>query len=319
MSSNKQPAIKVAISSCLLGNTVRYDGGHKRDPYITEQLAAYFDFHSICPEVAIGLGTPRPPIQLRGDPEQPRAVGVHDSNMDVTAALANYGRNVALNLADISGYIFKKNSPSCGLFRVKVYREKAKPPRMGRGIFAKALLEAQHDLPAEEEGRLNDPILLENFILRVYAYHRWQQLRNNGISPAALVRFHTEHKYILMAHGQTHYRKAGQLIAKAGNSDVETTAAAYIEVFMHALSRPSDRKKHTNVLMHALGYLKNSMGSNDKKEFLQLIENYRIGQVPLVVPLTMLKHYLRRFPDPYLNQQYYLNPYPEELKLRNSI
>jgi len=314
------PRPRIGVSSCLLGESVRFDGGHKHNSYITQTLGQFFDFEPLCPEVAIGLDIPRPPIRLVGEPDDPRAVGVKDPTLDVTEALRDYGERMAGELGHISGYIFKRASPSCGMERVKVYDEDGgMPDNSGRGIYARAIMQALPLLPTEEEGRLNDPVLRENFVERVYVYRRWQDITAEGLSPRALVDFHTEHKYLVMTRGHNHYQSLGRLVAEAGRGDIQALGERYIRELMATLSRRATRKRHSNVLMHLMGYLKKHLDGADKQELLELIEAYRRGRVPLVVPLTMLRHHLRRFPNPYLLRQYYLRPHPEELMLRNEI
>lgn len=310
--------IRLGISSCLLGEQVRFDGGHKRDTFINEALGKFFEFIPACPEVAIGLGIPRPPIRLVGDPAAPRAVGVRDPDLDVSDALSNYGKRMGRELGSLSGYIFKKGSPSCGMERVKVYQT-GQPSKAGTGLYARAFMDQQPLLPVEEEGRLGDPVLRENFIERVFAYRRWQELEARGLSAARLVDFHTIHKLNLMAHGTQYYRALGQIVAQAGAKGLRQRGECYINGFMAALKHRATRKRHTNVLMHVMGYLKKNLDHDDKAELLEVIEAYRLGRVPLIVPTTLLKHHFRRHPDPYMARQIYLNPHPPELMLRNSI
>lgn len=312
--------IRIGISSCLLGEQVRFDHGHKRDGYITGTLSAYCEFVPVCPEVAIGLGVPREPIHLVGDPAQPRAVGVRSPERDVTAALLAYGQRMARELDDIAGYIFKSRSPSCGMERVKLYPTGGGAARkMGVGIYARQIMAARPLLPVEEEGRLNDPVLRENFIERVFAYQRWRALLARGLTPARLVRFHTAHKLALMAHGAEQYRALGRLVADAGSRPVDQLAREYGSGFMSALRHRATRKRHTDVLMHLMGFLKHEIDAGDKAEMLELLDAYRNGRVPLVVPITLLKHHFRRHPHSYVEQQVYLEPHPEELMLRNHI
>ncbi len=320
---NHQPSataakIVIGISSCLLGDKVRFDGNHKHDAYITGTLSQVFDFVPLCPEVAIGMGVPRPPIRLTGDSQAPRAVGVKDPALDVTAALTAYGRRMALELEGISAYIFKGKSPSCGMQRVKVYGGGA-PSTQGVGIYAREIMARQPLLPVEEEGRLGDPLLRENFIARVFAYRRWQDLLASGFSVGKLVEFHARHKYVLMAHGSVYYRALGRLVAEAKSQRPGALCERYGAEFMAALRRPATRKRHANVLLHLMGYLKKHIDGGDKAELVEVIESYRLGRVPLIVPITLLKHYFRRFPDDYIAKQVYLNPHPAELMLRNGI
>ena len=313
------PAIRVATSSCLLGEEVRFDGGHKHNGYLTKTLARYFEFVPFCPEVAIGLGVPRPPIRLMLKGKEARVVGVADPTLDVTEDLVEYGRSVAARLDDISGYIFKRGSPSCGMERVKIYSEKGMPVESGAGFFAKTIMEERPLMPVEEEGRLMDPILRENFVERVFVYHRWQCLCRSGLTPAKLVDFHTKHKFSVLAHDEPVYRELGQLVAQAGSADLPQLAERYARLLMTVMKKRATRKLHSNVLTHMMGYLKDKIDGGDKTELLDIIDKYRHGQIPLIVPITLLKHHLRRHPDEYIARQYYLNPHPEELMLRNSL
>jgi uncharacterized protein YbgA (DUF1722 family)/uncharacterized protein YbbK (DUF523 family) len=311
--------IAVGISSCLLGQAVRYDGGHKLDNYITGTLAEYFDFLPVCPEVAIGLPVPRPPIRLVREAEGIHVRGVGDPSLDVTAKLHAYGRKVARSMRGISGFILKRSSPSCGMERVKLYAPEGRCIGKAAGAFAEELMRAMPLLPVEEEGRLGDPGLRENFIMRVFVYHRWQQLQRSRLSAKKLTDFHAAHKYLVMAHNQAAYKRLGSLLADAGTQDLKTLSQTYIEELMSALRRPASRRGHANVLQHLLGYLKNRLDPEDKAEMLAVIEQYREGLVPLVVPITLLKHHFRRHPHEYIERQVYLSPHPHESMLRNLI
>jgi len=311
--------IKVGISSCLLGQEVRFDGGHKRDSYITGTLSDYFDFVPFCPEAGAGLGIPRQPIRLVRRGDEIRAVGVKTPELDPTDDLATFARHTVPQLGDVSGYILKVASPSCGMERVKVYNEKGMPERIGVGIYAGVLMKSLPLLPVEEEGRLGDPVLRENFIERVFVYHRWQQLTRSGLSAHKLVEFHADHKYLIRAHSQESYRQLGRMVAEAGKGELEQIAAAYVATLMTALKRPVKPRQHVNVLQHLLGFLKQHIDKLDREEMVETIEQYRQGLVPLVVPITLLRHHFRRYPDPYVMRQYYLSPHPKELMLRNKI
>jgi uncharacterized protein YbgA (DUF1722 family)/uncharacterized protein YbbK (DUF523 family) len=308
--------IRLGISTCLLGEKVRFDGSHKLDPYINGTLGRHFDFVSVCPEIAIGLGVPRPTIRLSGDPRQPRAIGVKAAGLDVTDALASFSRRQVAQLGDISGYILKSKSPSCGMERVKVYQEAGQLPQNGSGIYAAVLMAHWPLLPVEEEGRLGDPALRDNFLERVFAYRRWQELLAAGLTKGRLVEFHTVHKLSLMAHGAEHYRSLGRLVAEVGARPLGPLADTYIVGFMGALRHRATPKKQANVLQHVMGYLKRHIGPADKQEIDQAITAYREGREPLLVPMTLLKHHFRRHPDPYLAKQVYLNPETDELLLR---
>lgn len=314
------PKLRVAVSACLLGAEVRYNAGHKASRLCRELLSEHFEFVPLCPEVAIGLGIPREPIRLVGDPAAPRAVGSRQPERDHSAPLAAYGERMAGELDDICGYIFMQQSPSCGLERVKVYQDGGRPsePR-GRGIFAAAFCARRPDLPVEEDGRLNDPVLRENFLTRVYAYAQWQQLLRSGLTRKALLDFHARYKYLLMASHPQQYRALGRLLGNLHQHQLSELAPRYFGELMAALKHCATRRSHGNVLQHLAGYLKRALSGEDKQELQQLIGQYRDGWVPLVVPLTLLKHHLRRHPDRYLAQQAYLQPHPQNLGLRNAL
>ncbi|MHB8535614.1 MAG: YbgA family protein [Sulfuricaulis sp.] len=309
--------IRLGISSCLLGEKVRFDGNHKHDSYLTGTLGRVFEWVPVCPEVAIGLGIPRLPIRLAGARAAPRAVGVGDPRVDVTDRLADFGRRQARRLDDISGYVFKSRSPSCGLERVKIYQRGRAPASRGRGIYAAAFLAAQPWLPAEEEGRLGDPRLRENFIERVFVYRRWQELMRRGLTASRLVEFHRCHKLTLMAHDVEAYRALGRFVARAGRRISRATGREYIRRLMESLKRPATPARHANVLMHLMGYLKKHLDAADKAELLALIHAYRRGTAPLAAVLTLLRRHFRRFPDPYVACQTYLYPDPRERLLRD--
>ncbi len=311
------PRLTLGLSACLLGERVRFDGGHKRDRYITDHLARHFDFRPICPEMAIGMGAPRPPLRLVGDGAGIRALGIRDPTLDVTESLAQFGAQIAATAQDLSGYLFKARSPSCGMERVKVYGENGHLRQGGRGIYADALMQALPLLPAEEEGRLQDPALRENFIERVYAYHRWQHLHATGATADALVQFHTRHKLMLMAHGSEHLRVLGRLIAQLGTEPLADSLDRYGSGFMQTLSYRATRKRHANVLYHAMGYLKNQLTPGDKTELVEAIESYRTEQMPRIAPVILMRHHLRQHPHPYLVQQLYWHWAPPALGLWN--
>jgi uncharacterized protein YbgA (DUF1722 family)/uncharacterized protein YbbK (DUF523 family) len=311
---------KIAVSACLMGAEVRYNGGHKQSHLCSRTLTDYFDFIPVCPEVAIGLGIPREPIRLTGDPRQPRAVGTVHHDIDVTQPLADYGQKMATELNDICGYIFIQKSPSCGLERVKVYQDNGMPiDGGGRGIYAQAFCALHPDLPVEEDGRLNDPVLRENFLTRVFAYAAWQQLLQEGLSRRGLTGFHSRYKYLLMAHNPVQYKTLGNLLGSMGKSDPNQLGPRYFSELMAALKKCATRRTHTNVLQHLSGYFKQAISAEDKQEMQHVIGQYLHGIVPLVVPLTLLKHHLRQHPDPYVAQQVYLQPHLENLSLRNAI
>jgi uncharacterized protein YbgA (DUF1722 family)/uncharacterized protein YbbK (DUF523 family) len=312
-------SIRVGVSACLLGNEVRFDGGHKRSRFITDELAGYFDFVSYCPEVAIGLGIPRPPVRLVGDPDNPQATGVKNPDLNVTQPLRAYGQEIAGKIDDLRGFIFKKDSPSCGMERVKLYNAGGMAERVATGLFAREIMAAHPLLPVEEEGRLNDADLRDNFVTRVYVYARWRALLDGQPDKASLLRFHARHKYLVLAHSTVMYRKLGHLLADLNRQPLEAICASYITSLMQALSRPATRKRHTNVLQHLLGYLKNNLDSVHRTDLADSIDAYRRGEYPLVVPLRLLQHHFSIHPHPYINEQVYLNPHPQALRLRNTL
>jgi uncharacterized protein YbgA (DUF1722 family)/uncharacterized protein YbbK (DUF523 family) len=311
--------ITLGISSCLLGNEVRHDGGHKRNIYATTTLSEYFTFRAFCPEMAIGLGVPRPTIRLTRTAEGIRLTGSDNPDLDITDDMNNWSQGAIDGMQDLSGFILKNNSPSCGMERVRVYDGNGVPSRGGIGLFADSLMKTRPWLPVEEEGRLNDAMLRENFIERVFVYYRWQRMISDGLTVSALMEFHKRHKFILLAHDEEEYRRLGPLIASVNKANLQQIADEYLLRTMTCLKARASRKRHTNVLMHVMGFLKNKIDSDDKQELIEVMDNYRHGRVPLIVPITLMRHHLRRYPDEYISSQYYMAPYPEELMLRNMI
>jgi uncharacterized protein YbgA (DUF1722 family)/uncharacterized protein YbbK (DUF523 family) len=314
-----EPPLKVAVSDCLTGSEVRFDAGHKRSSLCHDELAGLFELRGICPEVAIGMGVPRDPIRLVGDVAAPRAQGIKDATVDVTQALQEYARRIVPSLADVCGYIFIKSSPTCGLYRVKVYpRADAAPVMTGRGIYAAEIVRARPELPVEESGRLEDPVLRENFVTRVFAFAHWQAVAAAGLSAARLLAFHSAYKYLLMAHSVPHYQRAGRLLADL-SGDLDGIARAYIVLLMTGLTRAATRGGHANVLQHLQGYVTDDLDAATRRELADLIESYRRGEIPLLAPLTLLRHHLRRFPDAYALDQIYLEPHPPAAGLRRAL
>ena len=312
--------IRLGISRCLLGEEVRFDGGHKRDNFLTDIFGRYVEWVPVCPEVEAGLGTPREAMRLVGDSKQPRLVTIK-SERDHTPALERMSATRIEELKDLSlsGYVFKKDSPSCGVERVRIYNDHGMPSRNGIGIFARLFIERFPLIPVEEEGRLCDPSLRENFIERVFCYRRFQDLLQNGITRQAIVRFHTIHKYLLLSHSQPHYQVLGRLVGQAERHRPTELAHRYEELFMKALAVKATVRKHVNVLQHMLGYFKDRLGAQEKAELLGVIGDYHQGLTPLIVPLTLIKHYVRIFDVGYIRDQVYLNPHPKELMLRNHV
>lgn len=317
MAEKAQDKIRMGISSCLLGNKVRYDGGHKHDKYITGTLGQYFDFLPVCPEVECGLPIPREAMRLVGDPAAPRLV-TNKTGVDHTERMIKWAKKrvVELEQEGLCGFIFKSRSPSSGMERVKVYDANNVPRPIGEGLFAHVFKEYFPLLPTEEEGRLHDIVLRENFIESVFVYKRWRKTVMEGTA-GSVVAFHTSHKLLLMAHSEKHYRLLGKLVAEAGKLDKAQLLKDYQEGLMAAMKLKPTFKKHTNVLMHMMGYFKKVLSPDEKQEMLGLIEEYRNHFVPLIVPVTLINHYARKYNTDYLLGQFYLKPHPVELKLRN--
>ncbi len=312
--------LRVGLSSCLLGELVRFDGGHKKDRYLTEILGAYFEWVPVCPEVEAGMGIPREPVRLVGAWESPGMVGT-TSGDDWTERMARFSEERLRRLEELhlSGYIFKSDSPSCGMERVRVYSPGGVPVKKGRGLFAGAFMRRFPLIPVEEEGRLGDPGLRENFIVRVFACHRLQQLLAGGFRRGELVSFHAAHKYLLLAHSPKHYRILGTLVGSAKGVPPGRLRDQYTQLFMEALAIRTTVKKNVNVLHHILGFLRDRLGAAERKSILDVIDDYAAELVPLVVPLTLVRHYVRLYDVPYIRDQLYLNPHPKELMLRNHV
>ena len=312
--------IRIGISSCLLGEEVRYDGGHKRNALVTGALARFMTFVPVCPEVEVGMPIPRPAIRLvRLDGEIRLVDPKH--GVDHTEAMRRYAeaRVRELETLDLSGYLLKKDSPSCGMERVKVYAEKGPGVRDGVGVFAEALLRRMPLLPVEEEGRLEDPRLRESFVERVFAYRRLRALLGARWTVGDLVRFHTAEKLLLLAHEPKAYQALGRLVARAKQVPRAELAGSYGEAFMRALRVPATRGKVCNVLQHMAGYFKDRLEADEKAELQETIADHQRGLVPLVVPLTLLRHHVRKLGAPYLEGQTFLEPHPRELMLRNHV
>ena len=312
--------LRVGVSSCLLGNPVRYDGGHKRDRFLTDPLNEFVEWVPICPEVESGMETPRPSMRLvrTGDEIHMREV---ISGRDHTRNMVRYARKRvrALRNLDLCGYVLKKDSPSCGMTRVKVYGEKGMPRREGRGLYAASLMAAYPNLPTEDEGRLHDPKLRENFIQRIFAYQRLRKLFSGRWTNGQIVTFHTTHKLQLMAHSPVAYRELGKRVAEVKVMGRSEFREHYESGFMNALRRPASRGRNTNVLQHAAGYLEKQLDAGSRAELESLIEEYRRGWLPLVVPVTLIAHYVRLHEIDYLSGQYFLQPHRKELMLRNHV
>ena len=314
----EQQKIRLGISTCLLGENVRYDGGHKRDRFITDTLGRFVEFVPVCPEVECGLPVPRESMHLAGDPESPRLVTTR-TKIDHTERMVNWARKRVRELEkeNLCGFIFKSNSPSSGMERVKVYKEHGMAQKTGIGMFARAFMDHFPLIPVEEDGRLHDIKLRENFIEGIFVLKRWRELLDHHQSRGKLVAFHTQHKLLIMSHSQKHSRILGKLVAEAKNIPAEQLYSKYQLIFTEALRLKTTIKKNINVLQHMMGYFKKQLSADEKRELLETIDQYRNEYVPLVVPITLIRHYVRKYHQPYLKQQLYLNPHPIELKLRN--
>ncbi|GJL66375.1 MAG: hypothetical protein NPIRA05_13460 [Nitrospirales bacterium] len=317
---NSHTVPRLGISQCLLGEQVRYDGGHKRDPFLTTTLSPCVEWVPICPEVEAGLGTPREAMRLVGSPDKPRLVTIKTKN-DHTALMQRFSAKKVreLSLLRLDGFIFKKNSPSCGIQRVRLYNRNGIPSSNGVGLFAKAFQQALPAIPIEDEGRLHDTAIRENFIERVFCSHRWNTLSEQGLTKGAIVQFHTHHKYLLLAHSRPHYQELGHLVATAKSYTPKQLALAYRATFMEALKVKATVRKHVNVLQHLLGHFKKQLSRVEKQELQEVIADYHRQLTPLAVPLTLMSHYVRVFDIPYLANQVYLHPHPKELMLRNHV
>ncbi len=312
--------IKLGISACLLGEKVRFDGGHKLDRFITETLGKFVEFVPVCPEVECGLGIPREAMHLEAAPDGPRLVTVR-TGADHTERMLTWARKrvVDLEQEELCGFIFKSDSPSSGMERVKIYSGKGAASKTGVGLFAREFMQHFPLLPVEEEGRLHDPGLRENFLERLFTMKRWRETLALGSKPGHLVDFHTRHKLLIMSHSPKHYEVLGKLVAQLKGIPLAELYDRYQTKLMEALRLKSTIKKNVNVLMHVMGYFKKNLSPVEKEELLEIIDEYRKEYIPLIVPVTLLNHFVRKYEQPYLKDQYYLHPHPIELKLRNHV
>jgi uncharacterized protein YbgA (DUF1722 family)/uncharacterized protein YbbK (DUF523 family) len=311
--------IKIGVSACLLGERVRYDGGHKHDRYITDTLGGYFAFIPVCPEAGCGLPIPREPMRLEGDPAAPRLM-TRQTREDKTEQMLAYCASTVAELEreELCGFIFKKDSPSSGLFRVKVYNN-GQAQKVGSGLFAAAMTRHFPLLPMEEEGRLNDAPLRENFIERIFSYRRWKDFLANAPNLGRLVAFHSAQKLLMMAHSPQVYREMGVLVAHGSEMALGELLQRYEELFMRGLAFHATVKKNTNVLQHIMGYFKRQLSADEKAELLEVLGQYHDCLLPLVVPMTLLRHYINKYDQQYLKGQVYLSPHPAQLMLRNHV
>jgi uncharacterized protein YbgA (DUF1722 family)/uncharacterized protein YbbK (DUF523 family) len=312
--------IRLGISACLLGQNVRYDGGHQLDRFLRDTLGQFVDYVPVCPEVEMGLPIPRQTLRLIQAPDGPRLV-FSKSGEDVTDRMTTWAqkRLSSLEKEDLCGFIFKGRSPSSGMERVKLYDRYGVPAKTGIGLFARLFMGYFPLLPVEEDGRLHDPRLRENFIEAIFTFRRWRDLLATGATAEALIAFHARHKLLFMSHSVDLARHMGRLAARAGELPNDRLQDAYQQLLMQTVRTLATPAKHSNVLQHALGYFKRQLSGDEKQEMLQLIEQYRQGKVPLSVPLTLLNHYVRKYQPPWLNEQIYLHPHPVELHLRSGM
>ncbi len=308
----------IGISKCLLGENVRYDGGHKLDRFLRDVLGQFVEFVPVCPEYECGLSIPREAMRLV-DFDGDIKLMTQKTAKDITPQMKSWMGPVLEELGKkkLCGFVFKANSPSSGMERVKVYNEKGYSSKIGVGIFADAFMKKFPHIPVEEEGRLNDDGLRENFIERIFVFQRWNELIEGKKTVGGLVRFHTEHKYLIMSHSDTGLRELGKLVAAAKNFPINEVYDKYLELLSKYLKLSATRKKNTNVLQHIMGYFKNDLTTDEKAELNEVITKYHDGLVPQIVPITLLNHYVRKYKPEYLADQLYLNPHPLELKLRN--
>ena len=317
-SANARPVM--GIGSCLAGNAVRYNAQTKSPNQHVKAISASFEMRAFCPEMGIGMGVPRPPIHLVGSESSVRALDVDTHSNDFTDKLAAYATRVLELAPELCGYILVKGSPSCGYERVKRFADNGHSVASDQqGIFAAALGRADPLLPLEDDGRLNDPGLRESFVTRAYTYHDWKNLRGEGLTPHRLVQFYSRYKYLVMAHHMPTYKVLGRLVADAGKQSIEELSTRFIAELMAGLSYRATRRSHSNVLFHLSGYLKRTVPSEERQRLRDLIDQYRQGLVPLIVPITMLRHHFANNPNAYIDQQVFMSPYPDELQLRNLV
>ena len=320
MTIDRQDRIRIGISTCLLGENVRYNGGHALDRFLKDTLGKWVEYVPVCPEVECGFGIPRETFRLVGDPVNPRFI-TGRTKIDYTDRMLTWARRrvAELEKEDLLGFIFKSDSPSSGMERVKVYDEKGMPQKKGVGLFARTFMEHFPMTPVEEEGRLHDPVLRENFIERIFTYKRYCDIMEGKNRIGNLVDFHSKNKLLLMAHSPKHLKQMGNLVAHAKERPVRELVDEYETLLLEAMAMKPSAAKHTNVLHHMMGYFKKELTAEEKREVLEVIEDYRRGLIPLIVPVTLMNHFVRKYKQAYLKAQTYLNPHPMELQLRNHV
>ena len=320
MANDRQDKIRIGISTCLLGENVRYNGGHALDRFLKDTLGKWVEYVPVCPEVECGFGIPRETFRLVGDPVNPRFI-TGRTKIDYTDRMLTWARRRVAELEgeDLLGFIFKSDSPSSGMERVKVYDEKGMPQKKGVGLFARTFMEHFPMTPVEEEGRLHDPVLRENFIERIFTYKRYCDIMEGKNRIGNLVDFHSKNKLLLMAHSPKHLKQMGNLVAHAKERPVRELVDEYETLLLEAMAMKPSAAKHTNVLHHMMGYFKKELTADEKREVLEVIDEYRRGLIPLIVPVTLINHFVRKYKQAYLKAQTYLNPHPMELQLRNHV
>jgi uncharacterized protein YbgA (DUF1722 family)/uncharacterized protein YbbK (DUF523 family) len=312
--------MKLGISSCLLGENVRYNGGHQLDRFLKDTLGKYVEYVPVCPEVECGLSVPREAMRLVGDPEAPRLL-TRQTKIDHTSRMNTWASKKLAKLAKegLRGFVFKSRSPSSGMSGVKVYDETGTRIKKGVGLFAGAFMKRFPLLPVEDDGRLHDAGLRENFIERLFVYDRWLSMVDSGMRTSKLVDFHSRHKFLIHSHSRKALKELGSLVARGGKMPARELFGEYLEILMPGLKLMATVKKNSDVLQHIMGYFKKVLTPDEKQELLEVIGSYSAGIVPLVVPVTLLNHYVRKYRPEYLLGQYYLDPHPDELMLRNHV
>jgi uncharacterized protein YbgA (DUF1722 family)/uncharacterized protein YbbK (DUF523 family) len=312
--------IKLGISACLLGEKVRYDGTHQHDRFLTDTLGKYVEYVPVCPEVECGMPIPREALRLVGVPESPRLV-TRKTHIDHTDQMLGWAakRLAELEKEDLCGFIFKSRSPSSGMERVKVYSDKGMPVQKGVGVFARVFMKHFPLLPVEEDGRLHDLKIRENFIERIFSLKRWRKILKCQKDAPGLIDFHTRHKLLILSHSQDYHEKMGTLVGHQKECDAQKLFEQYEFLLMKALNLKTTTRKNLNVLYHLMGYFKKELSADEKQELLEIFQKYRDGHIPLIVPVTLINHFVRKYRQSYLAQQVYLNPHPIELQLRNHV
>lgn len=312
--------IKLGISTCLLGEKARYDGGHRLDRFLTDTLGQFVEYVPVCPELGCGLGVPREPMHLEEDPDSSRLVTIR-TKQDITDRMIKWAqkRVIGLEKENLWGFIFKSNSPSCGTERVKVYNEKRIPVKKGVGIFTRIFMNHFPLLPVEDEGRLHDPKLRDNFIERIFVLKRWREILGRKKNRGNIVDFHTRHKLLILSHSPKYCQTMGKLVAGAKDLSLKELYQRYENLLMESLYQKTSSKKNTDVLQHVVGYFKEQLSPDERYELIEIIDLYRKGHIPLIVPITLINHYVRKDDQPYLKRQVYLNPHPLEVQLRNHV